>query len=221
MRECSGARNEAELGIDLFTRARNFHNGKSEDNSAPAEDIDAKIKLFLSFIAQQRVEVLSRPADARDEILAALEVAEEKIVETQIAFAQVKYTDDPDLEAFDALLEDIKLELKSVIDLLDASEVDEPSKQDRRLSAGRLMQQARKQMRELNTKLEKKEDAADSDADEDILLFVEQTLVVDAGNARQAAAAYRGAKEFMDAQAQAFAAIHIAQSAKQTLSAIE
>lgn len=221
MRECSGAMNEAEVGMDLFNRARSFNSGKNEDDSDPVEEIDAKIKLFLSFIAEKRVDVLARQSDDREAILTALASAEQKIVEVQIAFAQVKYTDDPDLGVFDDLLEQIKMELRAVIDLLDSTEAEAVTKRDRRESLSRLMEKARKQMKELNEKLENKEDDADTDEEEDILQFVEQTLAIDAVHAKQAAAAFRGEQEYADAQAQAFTAIQLAKTGNQTLGAIE
>lgn len=219
MEACSGALDEADIGSELSTRADKFHEGKKDDDSSDVEQLDAKIKMFLDVIADKRVEALHY--SNKEEILTALAQAEQAVVDVQAAFADIKYEKDPDLSAFDAQLDEIKNYIKSVIDVMLEGTEQEWTDNQREQSAIKLVSTARKNINKLNKQLNKKEKKADTESEEDIITYVDQSLADDAANAKKAAKAFQTAENFEQAQLQAYAAIMSARTAKSLLAEIQ
>ncbi len=217
MRACSGAREESSVGLQIFSSASSYHTGKKTDGSSATEEMDAKIKLFLGFIAQKRLDVLARPSADRVAILAELETAQQQIIAIQIDFAKVKYDANPDLSVFDQQLEDIKDQLKTVISVLDDTEAGIVTKQQRQQSAKKLGRTARQELKELRKDLKAADDNANTAAEKEVVKFIEQTTLPDAITARDAARAYRGDKEYKNAQLQALMAIEALHAGEDTL----
>lgn len=221
--KCSQAENAAGIGLALTTNANQYRKGDQEDDSSDVAHLDARMKLIMNKIATMRVHAFKRVKADRLAVLDEIRDAHAALIEVQKDFAADKYDDESevDVESYQAALDDVEDLLTAADSSLDEAEKRAIQKKKRRTSSGKLIGNARKQIKKLRVRVNKKADVADTTDEQQILQFVEQGPLEDAVNSRGTSKAFKTNKKYMDAQMKAFHAIETAKAAQQVLTAIE
>lgn len=219
MEACSGALQEAQAGTSLFQEAHKYYKGTEEDTSADADQIDAKIKLFVDLIAAKRVDATQR--ENKSEILETLQVAQDELVAIQEAFALIKYVEDADFSDIDTQLESLKMFIEDVAAVVEEGEEKTVSDGKLQNAVSSVLDTARLKEKTLEHLLESKEDDADSDEEQAVYTFVEQGAGVDVEVERLAAKGFKKVEDYEQAQWQALQSIEAAKAATRLLKGIE
>lgn len=223
---CFTARTSANNGLSLFKKAKKYFEGDKDGDSSTLEDIDVKLKTFIEVIAEKRLEALQR--DNREEILAFLAAAQNRVYEIQLAFAPLRAAtllgeevDENLLDAIQEQLDNLKDEIKTVVDEIEQGTEEEWNAKERQQSSKKLLNKAKKQFRQLSTLEKSAIENANTDEEEEYLDFVQGGAIIDAANAKSIANGFRKRGDYTNAQLQALRAIELAKAGKKLLQEIE
>lgn len=216
MRNCSGAVDYANIGLAMAADANAFYIGDEEDNSSEAEHMDAEIKNMITAVTEKRMKAIGH--EKGEEIITRLNEAKEYVISAQTAYAQIKYEESPDLTDVESALESARTSLASADELIDSAERVFKKKRQKKKSRA-LILKSKKQVKKLKRAIAEASENADTDEELSLVQYAQQTALLDAITARNAARAYTGKKKHLHSVRTALKSMEISKNARAALEA--
>lgn len=214
---------EGNLGMDVFAIAKDYKDGDKEDKAGDSDKIKGIIKiLFQNLADKQEAALYLKDATEREEILTKLKQIEEELLVVEKSLAEKIYDETVDESVIDSLKESLAGIKESLAAIkLDSMDKKEWSKAKKKKKANDLIKSARKHIKELKKKVNKKEDKADTEDEDDLVLFADQTTLQDAKSDRKTAKTYKKKKDYREASKSAYTSIKTAKAGKEVLKGVK